>query len=51
MPYSMPDVSRVAVTSDFNFPKWKYFGRGSGEDSKYYNYKGAGRKSGSWDKL
>jgi len=41
MAYSMLDVSCVIVTSDYNFPRWKYFGRGSDEDSEYYKYKEA----------
>lgn len=27
-----------SVTSDFNFPKWYYYGRGSGENREYYEY-------------
>jgi hypothetical protein len=27
-----------SITSDFNFPKWHYFGRGSGENQQYYEY-------------
>ena len=27
-----------SVTSDFNFPRWHYYGRGSGQDGEYYEY-------------
>ena len=27
-----------SVTSDFNFPKWHYYGRGSGEKGGHYEY-------------
>ena len=27
-----------SITSDFNFPKWHYYGRGSGENDEYYEY-------------
>lgn len=27
-----------SITSDFNFPKWHYYGRGSGKDDVYYEY-------------
>ncbi len=27
-----------SVTSDFNFPKWHYYGRGSGEDAQRHEY-------------
>jgi len=27
-----------SVTSDFNFPKWYYFGRGAGQAGTYYEY-------------
>jgi hypothetical protein len=27
-----------SITADFNFPKWHYFGRGSGENQQYYEY-------------
>jgi len=27
-----------SVTSDFNFPKWYYFGRGAGQKGTYYEY-------------
>jgi hypothetical protein len=26
------------ITSDFNFPKWQYFGRGSGADLDHHEY-------------
>lgn len=32
----MPD----AITTDFNFPDWNYFGRGSGEDMIWHSYAG-----------
>ena len=27
-----------SITADFNFPKWHYFGRGSGQDGHYIRY-------------
>ena len=27
-----------SITSDFNFPKWNYYGRGSGENGFHYEY-------------
>ena len=27
-----------SITSDFNFPKWHYYGRGSGEKGNHYEY-------------
>ena len=27
-----------SITADFNFPKWHYFGRGSGEGHQHYEY-------------
>jgi hypothetical protein len=27
-----------SITSDFNFPKWHYYGRGSGENGNHYEY-------------
>jgi hypothetical protein len=27
-----------SVTCDFNFPKWHYYGRGSGHNAEYYEY-------------
>lgn len=28
-----------SVTTDFNFPQWHYYGRGSGQGGRYYEYK------------
>ena len=45
--YKVPDLESFlqavllmprSVTSDFNFPKWHYYGRGSGEDGDQYEY-------------
>ncbi len=45
--YDVPDLESFlktvlllprSITSDFNFPKWHYFGRGSGERYKHYEY-------------
>jgi len=45
--YNVPDLESflravlllpVSVTSDFNFPKWHYYGRGSGENRRRYTY-------------
>ncbi len=45
--YKVPDLRSflqavlmmpVSITSDFNFPKWHYYGRGSGERSEHYEY-------------
>ena len=45
--YGVPDLESFlravlllpkSVTSDFNFPKWHYYGRGSGEKGVYYEY-------------
>lgn len=45
--YNVPDLESFlqaallmprSITSDFNFPKWYYFGRGSGENGNYYEY-------------
>ena len=45
--YSVPDLESFlkavllmprSVTSDFNFPQWHYFGRGSGENGSSYEY-------------
>ncbi len=55
--YNVPDLETFlqavllmphSVTSDFNFPKWHYYGRGSGEKGGHYEYSmrkvgGAGR--------
>ena len=45
--YNVPDLESFlqavllmphSVTSDFNFPKWHYYGRGSGEKGGHYEY-------------
>ena len=45
--YNVPDLESFlqavllmsrSITSDFNFPKWHYYGRGSGQDSEQYEY-------------
>ena len=45
--YNVPDLESFlkavlllpsSVTSDFNFPQWHYFGRGSGENGTSYDY-------------
>ena len=45
--YNVPDLESFlqavllmpcSVTSDFNFPKWHYYGRGSGERGGHYEY-------------
>ena len=45
--YNVPDLKSFlkaalllprSITSDFNFPQWHYFGRGSGERGKYHQY-------------
>ncbi len=45
--YNVPDLesfleavllSPRSITSDFNFPKWHYFGRGSGENTLKHHY-------------
>jgi len=45
--YNVPDLESFlravllmprSITSDFNFPKWHYYGRGSGEDGNIYEY-------------
>ncbi len=45
--YNVPDLEAFlqavlliprSITSDFNFPKWHYYGRGSGQDSEQYEY-------------
>ncbi len=45
--YNVPDLESFlkatllmprSITSDFNFPKWNYYGRGSGEDGNHYEY-------------
>ena len=45
--YNVPDLDSFlqavllqphSITADFNFPKWHYYGRGSGQDGRYYEY-------------
>jgi FMN phosphatase YigB (HAD superfamily) len=45
--YAVPDLEAFlkavllqprSITSDFNFPKWQYYGRGSGEKARRYEY-------------
>jgi hypothetical protein len=45
--YNVPDLEAFlravllaprSITSDFNFPKWHYFGRGSGQHLQHYRY-------------
>jgi hypothetical protein len=45
--YNVPDLESFlkavllmpkSITADFNFPKWHYFGRGSGEGRQHYEY-------------
>ena len=45
--YMVPDLESFlkavlmepkSITSDFNFPAWHYYGRGSGENGLYYDY-------------
>ena len=45
--YNVPDLESflravlllpASITSDFNFPRWHYYGRGSGENKRYYEY-------------
>ena len=45
--YNVPDLESFlksvllmpkSITADFNFPKWHYFGRGSGEGHQHYEY-------------
>jgi hypothetical protein len=45
--YNVPDLEAFlqavlllprSVTSDFNFPQWQYYGRGSGQDLNYVTY-------------
>ena len=45
--YNVPDLESFlkavilvprSITSDFNFPKWHYYGRGSGEKGDHYEY-------------
>ena len=53
--YDVPDLTSFlqavlllprSVTADFNFPKWRYYGQGSGQDNERYEYSvhKAGRK-------
>ncbi|MFQ5398539.1 MAG: hypothetical protein ACE5E7_02975 [Anaerolineae bacterium] len=45
--YNVPDLESFlqavlllprSVTADFNFPEWHYYGRGSGHNSRHYEY-------------
>ena len=45
--YDVPDLRSFlqavllmprSITTDFNFPRWHYYGRGSGQDSEQYEY-------------
>jgi hypothetical protein len=45
--YNVPDLASFlqavllmprSITSDFNFPRWHYYGRGSGQYSEHYEY-------------
>ena len=45
--YNVPDLEAFlkvvllqpeSITSDFNFPEWHYYGRGSGENLRYHKY-------------
>jgi len=45
--YNVPDLEAFlqaalltprSITSDFNFPKWSYYGRGSGEGGNHHSY-------------
>ncbi len=45
--YNVPDLESFlkaalilprSITSDFNFLKWHYYGRGSGENATHYKY-------------
>ena len=45
--YNVPDLESFlkavllmpkSISSDFNFPKWHYYGRGSGENREHYEY-------------
>jgi len=45
--YNVPDLESflrtvlllpASITSDFNFPRWRYYGRGSGENKRYHEY-------------
>ncbi|MDL1958164.1 MAG: hypothetical protein LWW99_02130 [Deltaproteobacteria bacterium] len=58
--YDVPDLESFlqavllmprSITSDFNFPKWYYYGRGSGENGNHYEYSMQfRRKSRTWKK-
>ncbi len=46
--YQIPDLEEFlravlllpdAITTDFNFPEWGFFGRGSGQDMRWYQYR------------
>ncbi len=46
--YDVPDLEAylqaalllpTSLTSDFNFPRWHYFGRGSGEGREHHEYR------------
>ena len=59
--YNVPDLESFlqavllmprSVTSDFNFPQWRYYGHGSGKHGDYFTYqmrkgKNRNRSSGS----
>lgn len=45
--YNVPDLESFlravllmprSITSDFNFPQWHYYGRGSGQNNEHYEY-------------
>ena len=45
--YNVPDLHAFlqavllqprSITSDFNFPQWHYYGRGSGQDAHKFEY-------------
>ena len=45
--YNVPDLEAFlqavllmprSITSDFNFPEWHYYGRGSGHNNMHYEY-------------
>lgn len=45
--YNVPDLDSFlqvvlfkpcSITADFNFPKWHYYGHGSGQDDEYHHY-------------
>lgn len=53
--YNVPDLESFlqaillmprSITSDFNFPKWHYYGRGSGKAGNHYEY--IKRKTSHW---